>query len=192
MWDSQDTARKLDLHCRRSTKKGNSKHQELIPFFEGEINGNPDNFLLSFSPTSLQQTLKAMSKLKNSKSFGLGRISSHFLKIGMTVLASSLSQILNLSMPQGLFPGSWKMARVENVYKIGSTNDQWNYRPISVLPVVERLSNRSVSTSYTLTITIFLTYLSSLVLDICIQHRYAYYSARMTDIRTNTEAISHQ
>ena len=80
-----------------------------------------------------------MNKLKTSKSFGLDLISSYFLKLGMPIFASSLSQIFNLSMSRGIFPDSWKVARVAPVHKSGPADDQSNFRPLSVLPVVARL-----------------------------------------------------
>ena len=41
-------------------------------------------------------------------------------------------------MSQGTFPEGWKIARVAPVHKSGPTDDQSNYRHISVLPVVAR------------------------------------------------------
>ena len=80
-----------------------------------------------------------MSKFKTSKGFGVDNISSFFLKKGMPILASSLSQLFNLSISIGQFPDSWKVARVAPIHKDGPTDDRSNYRPISVLPVVARL-----------------------------------------------------
>ena len=56
---------------------------------------------------------------QTSKGFGLDLISSCFLKIGMPILARPLSQLFNLSMSQGLFPDSWKIARVAPIHKTG-------------------------------------------------------------------------
>ena len=84
---------------------------------EGNFIVNPDNLSFSFSPLSPQQLVKAMNKFKTSKSFGLDLISSYFLKLGMPIFASSLSQIFNLSMSRGIFPDSWKIARVAPVHK---------------------------------------------------------------------------
>ena len=103
---------------------------------EGSINVNPENLSCVFSPISPQQLAKAMNKFKTSKSFGLDLISSYFLKLGMPILASPLSQLFNLSMSQGIFPDGWNITRVVPVHKSGPTDDQSNYRPISVLPVV--------------------------------------------------------
>ena len=84
-----------------------------------------------------------MNKFKTSKSFGLDLISSYILKLGMPILACH-SQIFNLSMSQGIFPDCWKMARAASVHRSGPTDDQSNYRLISVLPVVARLFDKLV------------------------------------------------
>ena len=62
----------------------------------------------------------------------------------MPVLASSLSQLLNLSIPIGQFADSWKVARVAPIYRNGPTDDGYNYRPISVLPVAVRLFKKLI------------------------------------------------
>ena len=97
-----------------------------------------------FSPLTPQQLIKTMSKFKTSKGFGVDNISSFFLKKGMPILASSLSQLFNLSISRGQFPDSWKVARVVPIYKDGPTYDRSNYRPISVLPVVARLFEKLI------------------------------------------------
>ena len=64
---------------------------------EGDVTVNPENVSFSFSPILPQIFVKAMGKLKISKSFGLDLISSYFLKIGMPSLANLLSQLCNPS-----------------------------------------------------------------------------------------------
>ena len=88
--------------------------------------------------------MKAMQKFKISKSFGIDGISSHFLKIGMPVLAPVLSNIFNTSISEGLFLNNWKVARVAPIYKEGPTENRSNYRPISVLPVVSCLFEKTI------------------------------------------------
>ena len=85
-----------------------------------------------------------MSKLKTSNCFGVDSIPIFFLKKGMPILASCLSQLLNLSMSIGQFSDSWKVARVAPIYKDGPTDDRSNYRLITVLPVVARLFEKLV------------------------------------------------
>ena len=49
-----------------------------------------------------------------------------------------------MSIESGMFPDSWKIARVAPIFKSGSTEDRLNYRPISVLPVVSRLFEKLI------------------------------------------------
>ena len=75
---------------------------------------------------------------------GLEGIYSFFLKVGMPVLAGSLSQLFTMSMSLSLYPDDWKIARVAPIYKDGSEDENSNYRPISVLPVISRLFEKLV------------------------------------------------
>ena len=44
----------------------------------------------------------------------------------------------------GVFPDSWKIARVAPIVKRGKTDDRSNYRPISVLPVYSRIFEKLI------------------------------------------------
>ena len=83
---------------------------------------NPWNLSFFFSPILLQQAIKAIDKFKTSRSFGLDLISSYFLKLGIPILASPLSQIFNIFMSQGIFSDDWKTARIAPVHKNGPTD----------------------------------------------------------------------
>ena len=50
------------------------------------------------------------------------------------VLLSPLTQLINLSFSQHIFPNSLKTAQTTPIYKNGSRTDPMNYRPISQLP----------------------------------------------------------
>ena len=53
--------------------------------------------------------------------------------------------MFNTSIETGIFPNSWKIARITPIYKNGDRADKSNYRPISVLPVISRLFEKLVS-----------------------------------------------
>ena len=52
--------------------------------------------------------------------------------------------MFNLSIVTGVFPNSWKVARVAPIYKSGPENEHSNYRPISVLPFLSRAFEKVV------------------------------------------------
>ena len=98
----------------------------------------------NFSPINAQDLIKAMSKFKSSQGFGMDNISSFFFRIGMPIIAKGLSQIFNMSLSTREVPDNWKVARVAPIYKCGSSSENSNYRPISVLPVVSRLFEKLI------------------------------------------------
>ena len=75
----------------------------------------------------LKTKLVLVNRFETTKSFGLYLISSYFLKIGMPILASPLSKKFNISVPQDIFPDSWKIAQVAPVYKTGFADNQSKY-----------------------------------------------------------------
>ena len=54
------------------------------------------------------------------------------------------NKLFNLSLSLGLFPDCWKIARVAPVFNDGPADESFNYRPISVLPVVSRLFEKLI------------------------------------------------
>ena len=58
----------------------------------------------------------------------------------MPAVIESLCDKFNLSIATGIFPDSWKIARVAPIFKSGQTND----RPISVLPFVSRVFEKLI------------------------------------------------
>ena len=103
-----------------------------------------DDCTFSFAPVTPKQLIETMVKFKTSQGSGLDCISSFFLKVGMPVLAGSLSRPFNIFMSLGIFPDEWKIARVAPIYKDGSEDENLNYRPTSVLPVISRLYKKLV------------------------------------------------
>ena len=54
-------------------------------------------------------------------------------------------KILNLSITTGIFPDSFKKAKITPCFKKGDKSDMSNYRPISVLPLLSKLLERHVA-----------------------------------------------
>ena len=73
----------------------------------------------------------------------MDKLSGIFLKDGATLLASPLTQIVNLSIVFSLFPDPCKIAKLITLFKKGSKTDPKNYRPISLLPLLFKILKRS-------------------------------------------------
>ena len=63
--------------------------------------------------------LKLINSLLLNKASGLDGISCRLLKEATSIVAPSLTHIINLSITIGIFPDEWKLAIVSLVYKEG-------------------------------------------------------------------------
>ena len=62
--------------------------------------------------------------------------------ISQTVLAKPVSQICNLSIKYSIFPSDFKKAKLKPLFKKGSKAATQNYRPISLLPLVSKITEK--------------------------------------------------
>ena len=99
--------------------------------------------MFEFIPIGLQDIREAIGKIKTSKGSGVDVISSLFLKLALPPIENSLALIFNLSIQTGIFPDSWKIARVTPIFKEAEKAIKPNYRPISVLPVISKLFDKT-------------------------------------------------
>ena len=61
------------------------------------------------------------------------------------LIAPALTKLLNLSLLQGIFPDSLKIAAVTPLFKSGDKTDVCNYRPISVLSTFSKIFEKVVA-----------------------------------------------
>jgi hypothetical protein len=85
-----------------------------------------------------------ISELDSSKATGLDGIGPKIVKLSADVISPTIQHIMNLSFNSGVFPDSWKAAKVNPIFKSGSPQDINNYRPISILPTLSKLIERHV------------------------------------------------
>ncbi len=52
--------------------------------------------------------------------------------------------MVNLSIKQCYFPSAWKSAVITPIFKTGDPVNVTNYRPISILPVVSKVTEKGV------------------------------------------------
>ena len=70
-------------------------------------------------PVSETFIFKQLNDLKVEKATGLHRTSAWFLKDGASVIASTVTFLVNLSLSTGIVPCDWKMAGVVPLWKYG-------------------------------------------------------------------------
>ncbi len=98
------------------------------------------NTTFSFQETPVDFTLKQLHLLNSGKSTGLDNMNSpRLLKDSAEVVAGPLTAIRNASLTTDELPNIWKKSKVAPVYKAENLQNPSNYRPISILPVCNKI-----------------------------------------------------
>ncbi|ELT94702.1 hypothetical protein CAPTEDRAFT_209363 [Capitella teleta] len=85
-----------------------------------------------------------MKTLKSGSGAGWDDVKPSALKEVADLIVVPLTDLINLSLQQGVVPVELKIARVVPIYKAGEKQELVNYRPVSVLPSVSKVYERVV------------------------------------------------
>ena len=107
-----------------------------------KLNLRGKNF--SFVPVAPATILKLLKQLNPAKSAGIDNLTGKFLKEGAPVLASPITDLVNLSISLSLFPDDCKIAKLKPIYKKEAKTKPKNYRPISLLPLLSKIIERII------------------------------------------------
>ena len=87
---------------------------------------------------------KLLKNLDTSKATGIDQIPARFLKDGASVISKHLTNIINLSIELDTFPSECKIAKLIPIFKKGAKTEAQNYRPISLLPLISKVIEKSI------------------------------------------------
>ena len=87
---------------------------------------------------------QCINSINVHKATGLDNISAHLLRNLCPSIVTTLCDIVNWSIETGVFPSSWKKAKVVPLHKNGPANERDNYRPISILSTASKILERHV------------------------------------------------
>ena len=90
-------------------------------------------------PVTCNEIENEISHLKLGKATGPFSIPINILRMLKNIISKPLELIFNLSFSLGIVPQSFKLANVIPVHKKGSISSLYNYRPISLLSVFNKL-----------------------------------------------------
>jgi len=103
----------------------------------------------SFHAINNQITKNIINSIKISHSRGHDGITSELLKLINDDICSSITLIINQSLASGIFPSHLKIAKITPIYKKGKKQLLSNYRPISVLPIISKVLETTISQQMT-------------------------------------------
>ena len=87
--------------------------------------------------------LKIINELPNKSSTGFDDISMTLLKEIKTEIIQALTCNFNQSLKTGILPEKLKVAKIIPIHKKGSLNDISNHRPISLLPSISKILEKT-------------------------------------------------
>lgn len=103
-------------------------------------NRNCDSFFIA--PSVPSEISDIINLLKPGKSLGPNSIPVKLLKHLCPLISLPLSQIINESFQSGIFPDKMKLAKVIPLFKKGCSVTASNYRPISLLSVFSKITEK--------------------------------------------------
>ena len=103
-----------------------------------------------FPNVSEEGVKKILLSHDTSKAAGMDQIPAKFLRNGAEVLALPLRNIINLSIKESTFPEEYTIAKSQPIFKKGTKTYPRNYRPISLLPLVSIMIEKSIHFQITL------------------------------------------
>eukprot|EP00794_Sanderia_malayensis_P021363 gene21363-23443_t len=192
--------KRLKNSCNNKIKQAKQKyHKDLLI----ENSRNPNKFwkcIKEIFPTKEPPPVTATTSIDHNKNFqAANSLCSFFTNIaqslkskalllrdfvwerppepkGQTHLFAPLSYLINLSLSTGMVPTDWwKVAKVTPIHKGGSTDDNNNFRPISVLSACSKILERAVHKQ-------LIEYLESN--SILSENQFGYRKKRSTELAT--------
>ena len=98
-------------------------------------------FYINVDVTSVEKILKNLDVAKASR---IDQISAKFFKDCAQVIAIHLANIINLVIKLDIFPSQWKIAKIKPLFEKGIKTEAKNYRPISLLPLISKVIEKSI------------------------------------------------
>ena len=88
-------------------------------------------------------------QMASNKSPGHDKVSMKVIKIGLPHILQVVTDMVNESLSEGIFPKTWKTAEVIPHLKDGDHEIASNNRPISLLPALSKVVERIVHDQFT-------------------------------------------
>uniref|UniRef100_A0A1Y1LAR2 Reverse transcriptase domain-containing protein n=1 Tax=Photinus pyralis TaxID=7054 RepID=A0A1Y1LAR2_PHOPY len=95
-------------------------------------------------PVNVDEIDNLIKGLNNNNSVGYDNIPLFLIKENRDLLKYPLTEIINSSFSNGIFPTRLKIAKIIPLHKKGSKGDLNNYRPISLLSVISKIMEKAM------------------------------------------------
>ncbi|XP_048578931.1 uncharacterized protein LOC125560702 [Nematostella vectensis] len=125
------------------TEEDLSSHPSLKNIYDANKSNNSNFCFQQLSTNSVQSFLE---KLNVRKASGYDSITPRLLKLASRGIADSLTGLYNECIRKGEWPEAWKKGEWNPVYKKDDRLERKNYRPITLLCIVDKVYESMMST----------------------------------------------
>ena len=108
------------------------------------ISTNVSSELFVLHQVTENQVEKVIRRLPSNKAPGMDKVSPRILKDSLPSTLTTITRIVNNSFVTNTFTRAWKTAEVTPIFKCGNPDVPYNYRPISLLPIISKITGRLV------------------------------------------------
>lgn len=116
-----------------------STNRSVPPNVTGNSMNNVTVGSMFLKPMSITEVKKEILLLNNTNSEGYDEINTKIIKTCVDEIVEVLTQLINLSFYEGIFPEALKLSVVRPLYKKGDRLDLNNYRPITLIPILSKI-----------------------------------------------------
>ena len=95
-----------------------------------------------FQAVTEKEVESVVKGLSSNKAPGHDKITTRVLKACLPVILPVITSIMNNSFRTNCFPKAWEMAEAIPVLQSGNFEDPSNHQPISLLPILSKVSER--------------------------------------------------
>ena len=108
------------------------------------LNEFQTSIILSHLSTTENEVKDLLSTVDVSKGCGVDGVGNFLIKTCAFGIANSFSRFINISLSNGKFPLSWKLANVIPIFKKDNRQSKENYRPVSLLSSLSKVCEKIV------------------------------------------------
>ena len=134
-----------DNHNKYFATIGHEIQKQLDIDLQQEASGNFDYPPFDFKNETISNICKLIDSIKKDVATGIDCIPAKILKDAKHTISPILCDIINKSYETKTFPNILKIASIKPIHKSGDKNNISNYRPISILPVLSKIFERSAA-----------------------------------------------
>ena len=121
-----------------------NEHPSIIAIQDHNKEQGYSNYF-NFQYINKMQVEQLISSVNVRKSCGHDSIPPRLVKESASAIAGALSMIMNESIRQCRYPVRWKMGQVTPLFKNNDELSKTNYRPVTVLPVINNIFENLLS-----------------------------------------------